>query len=91
MWTYIHYNGRLCVICGEKLSGNSNNLKFCSRACRSVQDKRRRLEKARIHRQTFTSCIVCGTPITQGIHGKIRKYCSNACKQENYRIKKRIT
>ena len=82
---YRYYKGRNCVICGSKLYGNGNNLKFCSRACRSVQDKKRRLERARIHRQLFKSCIVCANPIEQEIHGKIKMYCSNACKQKKYR------
>jgi len=40
-------------------------------------------------RKTVSRCVVCGHSIQQDGIGRMRQYCSDACKQEAYRRRRR--
>lgn len=66
----------------------TNRTKYCSDYCKWVMDKREASKKAREYRKTHNTCIICNKPIEQDSWGKIKRYCSNACKQKSYRQRK---
>ncbi|MDL2237289.1 hypothetical protein LJC56_05610 [Christensenellaceae bacterium OttesenSCG-928-K19] len=72
-----------CAVCGDK-----SYYKYCSQRCANDAAIARRKAKANAKRLEHTKCSVCEKPIEQNLKNKIRKYCSNACKQKAYRLKK---
>jgi endogenous inhibitor of DNA gyrase (YacG/DUF329 family) len=79
-----------CVVCGDEFKCKFNNgrAKYCSLECKGAMAKLRSKEKAKKHRLSFKTCSICGEPIEQVKKGKIRRYCSNKCKQRSFRLKK---
>lgn len=84
---YKRYMGR-CLICGKKFISKLRSAKCCSDKCKRAMDKRRASAKARERRKTYNKCIICNKPVEQDSWGKIKRYCSNACKQKSYRQRK---
>lgn len=83
---YLHDG--ICLICGDKFKSLRKTAKYCSDYCKGVKDKRIASRKAREQRKTHNKCLICNNPVEQDRWGKIKRYCSNACKQKSYRQRK---
>ena len=84
----LHGTGK-CIVCGDEFKCKFVNgrAKYCSVECRSKMAKMRAIEKAKKLRSTFKTCSICDNPIEQLNDGKIRRYCSNKCRQRAYRVR----
>jgi hypothetical protein len=74
---------RICKTCdksflADKREINRNNAKYCSLSCAAKVDKQL---------QFINSCKQCSNQFTTSC--KNTKYCSNICKQKNYRLKQK--
>lgn len=81
------WHEKACVECGDKFFCNRHTGKYCSQRCVNDAMMRRRKQRNSERRIRQTNCLVCDTPIIQKEYCKIRRYCSNACKQKAYRRK----
>ncbi len=89
---------RVCQVCGNTFQSRKSNAKFCSPNCKSTDQRNRMkavqngltIEQARVVIITpelikvskDRTCKVCGNTF-QGIKGAL--FCSNACKQKDFR------
>jgi len=83
----VYYN-KTCAVCGDSFLSDRPHGKYCSLRCSNdayILRRRKRVDKKRAEALV---CVVCDKPISQEI-GKIRWYCSNACKQKAYRLRKK--
>jgi len=80
-------NSGKCFVCGDAFKSRSILAKYCSQRCKNDIQIKKRLEIVLKKRIAATTCVICKTSIEQNSHTKIRKYCSNKCKQKNYRLK----
>ncbi len=78
-----------CVVCGDKFDSNQSYGKYCSQRCANDAAIAKRKEIVNEKRKAASKCAVCGQPIQQDDFSKIRRYCSNACKQKAYRERKK--
>ena len=76
-----------CIYCGDEFMSRSIAAKYCSQRCKNDKQINQRAEMILEKKRTANNCIVCNNPIKQNPRGKIKKYCSNKCKQKNYRKK----
>jgi len=76
------------VVCGDKFDTNQSYTKYCSQRCANDAAIARRKERTNKKREQYAVCPVCGKPIEQNEKTKIRRYCSNSCKQKAYRARK---
>lgn len=77
-----------CKQCGKTFySYNNNNPKYCSYRCANEVYITKRKEIKALEKQK--ECEICGKPYTA--KKKDSRYCSNACKQKAYRMKKIVT
>lgn len=81
------YYDKTCIVCGDSFKSGRPHGKYCSQRCINDAYILRRRKRTDEKRDKASLCIVCHTPITQNI-GKIKQYCSNACKQKAYRMRK---
>jgi endogenous inhibitor of DNA gyrase (YacG/DUF329 family) len=79
-------NGK-CIFCGDEFKSRSILAKYCSQRCKNDRQIKSKAEIVLKKRIASTNCIICKEPIEQNPIKKIRKYCSNKCKQKNYRLK----
>ena len=79
---------RTCVVCGDKFDTNQSYAKYCSQRCANDAAIARRKERMNKRRDQYSVCPICGNPIEQNEKTKIRRYCSNSCKQKAYRARK---
>jgi predicted nucleic acid-binding Zn ribbon protein len=85
-----HATYRKCAYCGDMFKGVRADAKYCSYRCVNDAYIERRRERARLRRANAKACAVCGSPVEQASgFVKIRRYCSNACKQKAYRKRKK--
>ena len=84
VFTGLTHKGK-CLHCEGDFKSRSILAKYCSQRCKNDVSINRRRERILKKKQEFNKCIVCSTEITQKKHSKIIKYCSNKCKQLNYR------
>ncbi len=83
-----HATYRKCVFCGDTFKG-VRDAKYCSYRCVNDAYIARRRERRRQRRANANKCIVCGAHVEQASGCvKLRRYCSNACKQRAYRQRK---
>ena len=82
----LDYSGT-CAWCGDSFKAAAPHAMYCSQRCANDAAMERRRQRAQQHKATHNHCEVCGEPIEQG-PGKVRKYCSNKCKQQAYRRKR---
>ena len=74
-----------CVVCGDSFRGNSNS--YCSQRC--INDAAMLAVKvARLKQRTNakTLCPSCGQAFPIAKSGRIRKFCSNKCRQRAHRV-----
>lgn len=84
VYTWLRRIGK-CVICGDSFRGNNNS--YCSQRC--INDAAMLAVKvARLKKRTNakTVCQSCGQAFTIAKSGRIRKFCSNKCRQRAYRV-----
>jgi endogenous inhibitor of DNA gyrase (YacG/DUF329 family) len=86
VYTGLTYNG-ICVYCRDTFKSRSIAAKYCSQRCRNDVQIERRAEIAFKKRENLKNCIVCNLAITQTKTAKLKKYCSQRCKQKAYRTK----
>ena len=84
---YHRYKGR-CFNCGKDFISKLKSAKYCSYKCKKAMEKRKASTKAREQSETYNKCIICTKSVKQDSWGKIKRYCSNACKQKSYRQRK---
>ena len=84
-----YYSDKNCTVCGDvfKSSRDQPHGKYCSQRCINDAYMARRRARAEAKRASAVACAVCATPMPQGT-GKIRAYCTGACKQKAYRMRK---
>ncbi len=76
---------RPCAHCGDIFKGIAS-ARYCSYRCVNDAYIVRRRERVRLRRANANICAVCGDSVTQAPGSvKIKRYCSNACKQKAYR------
>jgi len=79
------FHDKTCILCGDSFKGFFRTKgKFCSKRCANDYYIAKRRDKMAQKRAHAAACVICTTPITQ-LGGKIKAYCSNACKQKAYR------
>jgi len=81
------YYAKNCCVCGDAFMSSRPKGKYCSQRCSNDAYIVKRRKRAARKRAKVKTCIICATPIEQGT-GKIKKYCSNACKQKAHRARK---
>lgn len=82
MWTHN------CIVCGDEFQCNRMRGKYCSSRCANDAAIQRRQARMAEKRAAASHCTICGAGIEQDHGTKIRKYCSNSCKQKAYRARK---
>ena len=87
IYTGFRYSGN-CIVCDDEYKSRSIKSKYCSTRCKNDAAIKRRKEKIKRNKTIANKCIVCETKISQNSKTKIIKYCSNKCKQKNYRATK---
>ena len=78
------YYDKACAFCGDAFKASRPRGKYCSQRCANdayIAWRRMKMEQKRAKAKT---CILCSAPVLQG-KGRIRLYCSAACKQKAYR------
>jgi endogenous inhibitor of DNA gyrase (YacG/DUF329 family) len=84
VYTWLRRIGK-CVVCGDSFRGNNNS--YCSQRC--INDAAMLAVKvARLKKRTNakTLCPSCGQAFTIAKSGRIRKFCSNKCRQRAHRV-----
>ena len=84
VYTWLRRIGK-CVVCGDSFRGNNNS--YCSQRC--INDAAMLAVKvARLKKRTNakTVCLSCGQAFTIAKSGRIRKFCSNKCRQRAHRV-----
>ena len=84
VYTWLRRIGK-CVVCGDSFRGNRNS--YCSQRC--INDAAMLAVKvARLKKRTNaeTLCPSCGQAFTIAKSGRIRKFCSNKCRQRAHRV-----
>jgi len=80
-------HSKTCVVCGDGFRGYSNRGKYCSQRCKNDAFITWRRNNTASKRARAKVCTICAAPLTQD-SPKIKAYCSNACKQKAYRVRK---
>jgi len=81
------YYDKTCAVCGDSFKSGRPHGKYCSlRCCNDAYIARRRKHGIDM-RKKATACVICSAPLSQ-TDMKIKSYCSNACKQKAYRMRK---
>ena len=82
------YYDKTCVVCGDSFKSARPHGKYCSLRCSNdayILRRRKQTDKKRVE---VLVCAICDAPLTQEM-GKIKQYCSNACKQKAYRMREK--
>ena len=79
----LHYEVK-CLFCGNIFDSYSMKSRYCTDRCKGDAFIEWRRKRGAKKRAKASKCAVCATPLQQD-WGKIRIYCSNACKQKAYR------
>ena len=80
-----------CPLCGEHFEVTSTRKKYCDYddeaedECRAAQDELEDAEWAAQWQRENATCAVCGEPAGWTGRGRPRRFCSNRCKQADYR------
>ena len=77
-----------CVLCGDNFNHkHENSPRYCSYRCQSdtamIAVKVARLKK---RTSATTSCPSCGQVFSVAKRGRIRRFCSNKCRQKAHRV-----
>ena len=88
VFTGLNNKGK-CFFCGDEFYSRSIKAKYCSQRCKNDKQIERRAEIVFIKKVALKNCLVCNTNIKQSQKAKIKKYCSNKCKQIAYRNSKK--
>ena len=81
------YYDKKCFVCGDEFKSIRLYGRYCSLRCRNDAYIKKRRKRMETKRAMVKTCFVCAAPISQG-QGKIKTYCSTACKQKAYRMRK---
>ena len=76
-----------CVFCGDSFTLNSGSISYCSQRCTN-DAAMLAIKVARLKKRTNakTVCPSCGQAFTIAKSGRIRKFCSNKCRQRAHRV-----
>ena len=80
-----------CNFCNDMFNAKSPKALYCSQRCQNDVYIEKRSETAKLKRKNAVNCVVCSVSIKQTETKKIIKYCSQKCKQKQYRNKKQVT
>jgi predicted nucleic acid-binding Zn ribbon protein len=88
-----NYVERHCIQCGKEfllefITEILIQKQYCSDTCRLKATALARKNRKQAERQLHNNCTVCGKSMQQTEFGKIKRYCSDACKQAAYRNRK---
>lgn len=91
----------ICVLCGREFTPKRQNKQFCSNQCRQAAYRYGKLSKDNLtasrskaardaaitkgNSSKSYQCHYCGKKFTASLLQAKRLYCSNTCKQANYR------
>ena len=79
----------VCRVCGDTFLSASRQTRYCSGRCANdAAIEARRIAKG--NQRQGILCCVCGSKIETGSSGRLPKYCSNACRQRQYRNLSRL-
>ena len=76
-----------CVVCGDSFTLNNGSISYCSQRCTNDAGMLA-VKVARLKKRTNakTLCPSCGQAFTIAKSGRIRKFCSNKCRQRAHRV-----
>lgn len=83
-----------CPLCGEPIQVTSKRKKFCDYYdeaeddCRAAQDDLNDAEWLAAEERRTAQCTHCGKPTGWSGRGRPRRFCSNRCKQADYRTRR---
>lgn len=80
-----------CKFCNDTFKAKNKNALYCSQRCQNDVFIEKRTEIAKLKRKNAVNCVVCFVSIKQTETKKIIKYCSQKCKQKQYRKAKKVT
>jgi endogenous inhibitor of DNA gyrase (YacG/DUF329 family) len=75
-----------CIRCGDDFKAKTPLVKYCSDRCLNDSNIQKRSKERAKKRSLLNQCQCCSVSIEQSSNGKLRKYCSNKCKQKAYRV-----
>lgn len=84
VFTGLTFEGK-CRFCQGEFKSRSTASKYCSQRCKNDMSIQKKKEAMTNIKKQLTNCVFCNKEITQNKNSKIVKYCSNKCKQANYR------
>ena len=70
-----------CEVCGAPFERYANGVKEVRRFCSGAHRMQAYYRARREPRPVETACLRCGKPVLQGSLGRIRRYCSQSCRQ----------
>jgi len=87
-WSHTFKRESKCVLCGDNFKHkHENSPRYCSYRCINdaamIAVKLARLKK---RASATTSCPSCGQVFSVAKRGRIRRFCSNKCRQQAHRV-----
>lgn len=79
---------RHCSWCGERFHARRRDAHLCSPQCRTAASRYATLRAALALRAIEVCCASCGGALAASAPGRQRIYCSDSCRQRQYRQRK---